>query len=112
MWKTIILSSMGKTLFPYSKYIRTLRVQDLEDLLDSQDSNFRDKIGRSARPDLLCYHSITERLRNFFKGDLAKFEVVKTVTIQKRDHLRLDIEATANRITEGTGHRLFAYFKF
>ena len=46
MWKTIILSSMGKTLFPYSKYIRTLRVQDLEDLLEPQDPSFRDKIGK------------------------------------------------------------------
>lgn len=44
MWRAIILSSMGKTLFPYSKYIRTLRVQDLEDLLDPQDPGFRDKI--------------------------------------------------------------------
>jgi hypothetical protein len=44
MWRTIILSSMGKTLFPYSKYIRTLRVQDLEDLLDPQDPGFRDKM--------------------------------------------------------------------
>lgn len=34
MWKAIILSSMGRSLFPYSKYIRTLRLQDLEDLLD------------------------------------------------------------------------------
>lgn len=34
MWRAIILSSMGKTLFPYSKYIRTLNVQGLEDLLE------------------------------------------------------------------------------
>ena len=44
MWRTIILSSIGKTLFPYSKYIRTLRVQDLEDLLDPQDPGFRDRV--------------------------------------------------------------------
>ena len=46
MWKTIVLSSMGKTSFPYSKYIRTLRVQDLEDLLDPQEPSFRDTISR------------------------------------------------------------------
>lgn len=34
MWRAIVLSSMNMTLFPYSKYIRTLRLQDLEDLLD------------------------------------------------------------------------------
>ena len=34
MWRSIVLSSMDRTLFPYSKYIRTLVLQDLEDLLD------------------------------------------------------------------------------
>ena len=34
MWRSIVLSSMNRTLFPYSKYIRTLRLQDLEDLLE------------------------------------------------------------------------------
>ncbi len=37
MWRAIILSSVGKSLFPYSKYIRTLVVQDLEDLLEACD---------------------------------------------------------------------------
>lgn len=42
MWRAIVLSSMGKTLFPYSKYIRTIRLQDLEYLL--QDGKFMEKI--------------------------------------------------------------------
>jgi len=37
MWRAIVLSSMGETLFPYSKYVRTLVVQDLEDLLETLD---------------------------------------------------------------------------
>lgn len=33
LWRTIILSSLGKTLYPYSQYIRTLNLRDLEELL-------------------------------------------------------------------------------
>lgn len=41
MWRSLILSSLGKTLFPYSKYVRTLSLQDLEYLL--QDARFLGK---------------------------------------------------------------------
>ena len=44
LWRTIVLSSLGKTLFPYSKYVRRLNLQDLEELL--QDNKFRDSISR------------------------------------------------------------------
>lgn len=43
MWRSIILSSLGKTLFPYSKYVRTLSLLDLEHLL--QDTRF---LGRTS----------------------------------------------------------------
>lgn len=33
LWRTIILSSLGKTLYPYSQYLRTLNLQDLAELL-------------------------------------------------------------------------------
>ena len=33
LWRTIILSSLGKTLYPYSQYIRTLNFVKLEELL-------------------------------------------------------------------------------
>lgn len=33
LWRTIILSSMSKTLYPYSQSIRKLNLGDLEDLL-------------------------------------------------------------------------------
>ena len=45
MWKTIVLSSLKKTLFPYSMFIRTLRLQDLEDLL--QDFKFQENLSKS-----------------------------------------------------------------
>lgn len=41
LWKTITLSSLNKTLLPYSKYIRTLNLRDLDQLL--QDRKFLDK---------------------------------------------------------------------
>ena len=41
MWRSLILSSLGKTLFPYSKYVRALKLQDLEYLL--QDVRFLGK---------------------------------------------------------------------
>ena len=44
LWRTIVLSSLGKTLFPYSKYVRRLDLQDLQELL--QDNKFRDSISR------------------------------------------------------------------
>ena len=46
LWRTIILSSLGKTFYPYSRYIRTLNLRDLEELL--QDSKFKDKISKQA----------------------------------------------------------------
>lgn len=42
LWRTIILSSLGKTLYPYSQYIRTLHLVKLEELLEN--SKFEAKI--------------------------------------------------------------------
>lgn len=41
LWRSIVLSSLGLTLYPYSRYIRMLNLQDLEELLS--DPRFRDK---------------------------------------------------------------------
>lgn len=35
LWRTIILSSIGKTLYPYSQYIWTLNLQHLEVVVQS-----------------------------------------------------------------------------
>jgi len=42
LWRSIILSCMGKTLFPYCRYIRELNLSDLEALFES--SKFRGNI--------------------------------------------------------------------
>ena len=83
MWRAIILSSLGKTLFPYSKFIRTLRLQDLEDLLD-----------------LLGDPKLKGLSAMFFKDELEGFEIKRKVKIQKRDNLIVDAIQTSNRLTE------------
>lgn len=40
-WRTIILSSLGKTLYPYSRYIRTLDFRELLELFTDQDFRLR-----------------------------------------------------------------------
>lgn len=32
LWRTIILSSLGRTFYPYSSYMRTLNLRDLEEM--------------------------------------------------------------------------------
>ena len=83
MWRAIILSSIGKTLFPYSKFIRTLRLQDLEDLLD-----------------LLADPKLKDVSAMFFKDGLKDFEIRRKVKIQKRENLIVDAIQTSNRLTE------------
>ena len=83
MWRAIILSSMGKTLFPYSKFIRTLRLQDLEELLD-----------------LLADPKLKDLSAAFFRGELGGFEIKKEVVIQKKKNLVGDAVQTLNQLTE------------
>jgi len=44
LWRSIILSSLNKTVFPYCRYIRALNFRDLRYLLE--DSKFKGKIAR------------------------------------------------------------------
>lgn len=44
LWRTIILSSLGKTLYPYSQYIRTLNLLDLEWMLG--EDTFKARISK------------------------------------------------------------------
>ena len=44
LWRTLILASLGKTLFPYSRHLRTLNLQDLGELF--QEPKFRAKVSR------------------------------------------------------------------
>ncbi|KAL8821417.1 MAG: hypothetical protein Q9223_000520 [Gallowayella weberi] len=56
LWRTIILSALGKTLFPYARYIRTLNLEDLEELL--QDPKFKNQVSK-----------------RFFEGELAAHKI-------------------------------------
>lgn len=54
LWRTIILSALGETLFPYCRHLRTLDLRDLSELL--LDDKFRGKT-----------------VKTFFEGGLAQF---------------------------------------
>lgn len=43
LWRTMILSSLNKTAYPYCQYIRTLDLRDLRELLE--DPEFRLNFG-------------------------------------------------------------------
>ena len=84
MWRSIILSSLDKTLFPYSKFIRALRLQDLQDLL--QDDKFR----------------VPKVADALFAGELAKFRIDKPVQVTRKrnTYVAIDTEATVNGFAE------------
>lgn len=44
LWRAIILSSLGQTLYPYSQYLRALNLRDLEELLTSRV--FKTRVGK------------------------------------------------------------------
>lgn len=56
LWRSIILSAMNKTFFPYCQHIRVLNLGDFQNLLE--DERFKDRIRD-----------------NFFSGDLRRFRI-------------------------------------
>ena len=56
LWRSILLSSLGKTMYPYCRYLRVLDLRNLNFLLE--DEKFRGKIAK-----------------NFFSGGLARFDM-------------------------------------
>lgn len=85
MWRSIILSSLGKTRFPYSQYIRTLRLQDLYELLSEG------KFLQSAQNG-----------KAFFNADLAQYRVDRSIngSHKRKGFLMIDAEATVNKFAE------------
>ncbi|KAF2687022.1 hypothetical protein K458DRAFT_385844 [Lentithecium fluviatile CBS 122367] len=82
MWKSLIASSLGATLFPYCRYIRMLDFRDLENLLD--DDQFKVKISKQ-----------------FFAGPLAPFYKADTMKrANGRKYERLNIKAIIDAIGE------------
>ena len=85
MWRSIVLSSMGKTLLPYSQYIRTLNLNDIYDLLS--DSKF------------LQARQISDA---FFSGEMAAYRVDRSIkgSRKKTNYSIIDVEATVNKFAE------------
>ncbi|KAL9007645.1 MAG: hypothetical protein Q9180_009605, partial [Flavoplaca navasiana] len=76
LWRTIIMSALGKTLFPYTRYIRTLNLEDLEALLE--DTKFKNQVSSM-----------------FFEGELA---LHKIQTTGPKKNQRLDPGRTSNTL--------------
>ena len=86
LWRSLIYSCMGKTMFPYCRYIRTLDLHDLTSLLD--DGLFRSD-----------YH------KAFFSGPLAQFRIeldappaAKQAKGRGKRPIRLDAAAIVRRV--------------
>ncbi|EUC37093.1 hypothetical protein COCCADRAFT_86323 [Bipolaris zeicola 26-R-13] len=88
LWRSIVASSLGATLFPYCRYIRSLDFRDLGYLLE--DDQFRAKISKQ-----------------FFAGPLKQFEKTETLTnIKGRKFTRIKtadvIDAIGEVVTQHT----------
>jgi len=88
LWRSIILSAMGKTLFPYCQFIRALDMRDFNHLLE--DDRFKGRIRE-----------------HFFSGDLKRFhlEVVQKLPVRAkandwRRRPRLDNPAITHAVGE------------
>ena len=84
LWRSIILSSLGKTMYPYCRHLRWLDLKDLGDLLE--EDKFRGKISE-----------------HFFSGELARFRFTTITKIGIRAE-RLDrnkiVSAVGDEITQ------------
>lgn len=74
LWRTIILSALGKTLYPYCRHMRELDLRDLKLLFETLDEpKFRSRVAKQ-----------------FFAGDLARFHYVGA-SPKKKGAARLDM---------------------
>ena len=83
IWRSIVLSCLGKTMFPYAQFIRVLELENLHELL--RDPKFQH----------------TAKIKNaFFAGDLAKYKVDRVVTQSngRRTRVTIDIDLTLNNL--------------
>ncbi len=102
LWKSIVGSSLGTTLFPYCRYIRSLDFRDLACLLD--DDQFRLKVSK-----YICLSSLSTQAlilaRQFFSGALKQFEKKETFTSLKGKKItRLKDADIMDAIGEGKPH--------
>lgn len=76
LWRTLVLSAMDKTLFPYARHVRTLNLEDLEELL--QDPKFKNHVSST-----------------FFEGELSTHKIQTTGPKKSQ---RLDPGRTSNAL--------------
>ncbi|KYG50196.1 hypothetical protein M433DRAFT_57667 [Acidomyces richmondensis BFW] len=87
LWRSIILSALGKTLYPYCRHLRDLDLRDLGNLLGELDES-RDK---------------AKVAKQFFSGDLAQFHFVSDAPGKGRVaklSIKKIIQAVGNEITQ------------
>jgi len=100
MWRSIMLSSLGLTLFPYAHYIRTLAFGDLQEMFE--DSKFNAKMSRYGL-EVSIGDIIDLTIGSaFFGGDLQKYKVETRIPgAASKGKVRLDSNGTANAFAEG-----------
>ena len=72
LWKSIILSTLDKTMYPYCRYLRVLDLRDLGFFLDHE--MLRGTVSK-----------------NFFAGEMARFNMVMQTPYRTRGKMRLNI---------------------
>jgi hypothetical protein len=99
LWRSIIASSLGATLFPYCRYIKILDLRDLKYLLE--DDRFNRKVAKYATVPS-CALSPERKLitsRHFFSGPMAHFQNMYKLTAN--GGRSLDHVAIVNAVGEG-----------
>jgi len=80
LWRAIILSTIGKTVYPYCLWITSLKLGNLRELLN----------------DLAPYPALRDA---FFAGDMAQFNMVEEVSKPTRlNRPRLNIQAISSKV--------------
>lgn len=81
LWRTIILSSLGKTMYPYCRHLRALSLRDLSDLLERLDEpKFRGKVAKHFfGGDLRSFHYVDDSPVKWRKGRLMPMKIIHAV---------------------------------
>ncbi|KAJ9151851.1 RNI-like protein [Pleurostoma richardsiae] len=87
LWRTIILSSIGDTAYPYCLWLKTLKLGDLHQLINDMAQN----VYGSLRP-------------SFFSGPMQRFEILSRTSKTRRGvpvlELQTIVEKVGDKITE------------
>lgn len=86
MWRSLIMSSLDETMFPYCRYLKALELRDFQNMIEEE--RFRGK---------------TSKL--FFSGSMRQFNFERTIKgVSGRSYTRFDVE----KIVVAVGHSLVA----